>query len=50
VHLQETLQQALERLDAGEGEALYVERVTAPGIRRIYGILTRQMVESSYRY
>ena len=50
VHLQETLQQALERLDAGEGEALYVERVTAPGIRRIYGILTRQMVESPYRY
>ena len=42
-------QQALERLEAGQGEALYVERTTAPGIRRIYGILTRQMVESSYR-
>lgn len=50
MHLQETLQQALEHLDAGEGEALYVERVTAPGIHRIYGILTRQMVESHYRY
>jgi hypothetical protein len=49
VHLRETLQQALERLEAGEGEALYVERVTAPGIRRIYGVLTRQAVESAYR-
>jgi hypothetical protein len=42
--------QALERLDAGEGEALYVERVTAPGMQRRYGILTRQMVDSCYRY
>ena len=48
VHLRETLQQALERLEAGEGEALYVERVTAPGIRRVYGVLTRQAVESAY--
>jgi H+/Cl- antiporter ClcA len=49
VHLRETLQQALERLEAGEGEVLYVERVTAPGIRRVYGVLTRQAVESAYR-
>jgi hypothetical protein len=50
VHLQATLQEALERLDRGEAEALYVERTTAPGIRRIYGVLTRRMVERTYRY
>jgi len=49
VHLRETLQQALDRLEAGEGEALYVQRTTAPGIRRIYGVLTRPMIESVYR-
>ncbi|MEJ2575696.1 MAG: chloride channel protein [Gammaproteobacteria bacterium] len=48
-HLRETLEEALARLDAGEGEALYVQRTTAPGIRRIYGVLTRQAVESAYR-
>ena len=50
VNLQATLQEALERLESSSAEALYVERMTAPGIRRIYGILTREMVESSYRY
>ncbi len=49
VHLQATLQEALERFDRGEAEALYVERMTAPGIRRIYGVLTRPMVERTYR-
>jgi hypothetical protein len=49
VNLQATLQEALERLESASAEALYVERMTAPGIRRIYGILTREMVESSYR-
>jgi hypothetical protein len=29
-------------------EALYVERVTAPGIRRVYGILHRSMIERTY--
>lgn len=47
VDLRETLQQALDRLDQG-AEALYVERVVAPGIRRVYGVLTRPMVESAY--
>lgn len=50
VHLQENLHQALQRLDRGEGEALYVDRTIAPGINRIYGVLTRAMVESAYRY
>jgi H+/Cl- antiporter ClcA len=50
VHLQETLQQALERLEQTGAEALYVQRMTAPGITRIYGVLTRAMLESKYRY
>jgi len=50
INLQATLQQALELLDDDPAEALYVERMTAPGIRRIYGILTREQVESAYRY
>lgn len=49
-HLHETLQEALERLDKGQGEALYVRRMTAPGVWRIYGVMTREMLESAYRY
>lgn len=49
VHLQATLQEALERLDRDAAEALYVERTTAPGIRRIYGVITRRMIERTYR-
>jgi len=50
VNLQATLQEAVDVLRETAAEALYVERMTAPGIRRIYGILTREMVESAYRY
>lgn len=50
VNLQATLQQALERLDEGDGEALYVENATVPGIQRVYGVLTREVVESAYRF
>jgi len=49
VHLHETLQEALEALQEGRGEALYVRRMTAPGFWRIYGILTREQIESAYR-
>ncbi len=49
VHLHETLQEALEKLDKGEGEALYVRRMSAPGIWRVYGILTREQIESAYQ-
>ncbi|HEB95781.1 MAG TPA: chloride channel protein [Sedimenticola thiotaurini] len=48
-HLHETLQEALETLQKGEGEALYVRRMTAPGFWRIYGILLREQIESAYR-
>jgi len=50
VHLEATLQEALERLDSENTEALYVQRMTAPGIMRIYGVLTREMLKSAYRY
>lgn len=50
INLQATLQEGLEILDGGSAEALYVERMNAPGIRRIYGVLTREQVESAYRY
>lgn len=48
IYLQATLQEALEKLNGG-AEALYVERMTAPGIRRIYGVLTREQLESAYK-
>jgi H+/Cl- antiporter ClcA len=50
VNLQATLQEAIELIESGAAEALYVERVTAPGIRHIYGVLTREQIESAYRY
>ncbi|WP_456407726.1 chloride channel protein [Thiolapillus sp.] len=49
VHLHETLQEALDKLNKGEGEALYVRRMSAPGIWHIYGVLTREQIESAYR-
>ncbi len=49
IHLHETLQEALEKLNKGEGEALYVRRMSAPGIWRVYGILTREQIESAYQ-
>ena len=50
IHLQATLQEALERLEQSGAEAIYVEHMTVPGINHIYGILTREQIESTYRY
>lgn len=50
IHLQATLQEALEALRASRAEVLYVQRTTAPFIQRIYGILTREALEENYRY
>ena len=50
INLQATLQEALELLNREPAEALYVERMTAPGIHHIYGILTREQIESAYHY
>jgi len=49
IHLRDTLQEALQAIQRGDGEALYVQRMTAPGFYRIYGILTPERIESAYR-
>jgi len=49
IHLQATLQEALEAMERSGAEAMYVERMIAPGIKRIYGVLTRDQIESAYR-
>jgi len=50
IHLQATLEEALKILDELEINALYVERMNAPGIQHIYGILTRKQIESAYQF
>jgi H+/Cl- antiporter ClcA len=50
VHLEATLKEALDILQSQGAEALYVQRPIAPGINRIYGVLTRERIESAYRY
>ena len=49
IHLQGTLHEAYELMERDGIEALYVERMTAPGIKRVYGILTPEMIESAYK-
>jgi hypothetical protein len=49
IHLQATLQEAQEQLKNSSAEALYVQRETAPGIHRVYGILTQEMIDATYR-
>jgi H+/Cl- antiporter ClcA len=50
VELKATLQEALEIARETQSDALYVKRMTAPGIERIYGILTRGRLESAYGF
>ncbi len=49
IDLQATLQEALELMESTGAEALYVARATAPGVERIYGVLTRQDIDRNYR-
>ncbi|MGB5441243.1 MAG: chloride channel protein [Gammaproteobacteria bacterium] len=49
IDFQSTLQEALEKINSTGKEALYVTRNAAPGIRRIHGVLTREMIDQSYR-
>lgn len=50
VHLQATLQEALDILNREGVDALYVTRPLAPGINHIYGLLTRDRIEPAYQY
>jgi len=43
------MEQAHRELTQAHVEALYVERLIAPGITRIYGVLTREQIEAAYR-
>jgi len=45
---QATLEEALEKLDALQVEALYVERIAAPLIKPIIGVITRGDIEGYY--
>ena len=48
IDFQATLQEALGVLNTNDAEVLYVTRHTIPGIRRIYGLLTREDIDQSY--
>ena len=50
IHLQATLEEALNKLNRHNLDALYVERMVAPGISHIYGILHRTQIESTYQF
>lgn len=48
IDLQASLQEAVEKISQTGCEALYVQRTNAPGLKRVYGILTKSEIESSY--
>ncbi len=50
ISIQANLQQALEQLKEHAVESLYVESASTTGRYRIYGILTREQIESAYHY
>ncbi len=50
IALEATLQEALETLQSTGAGVLYVTRPAAPGIPHIYGVLTQEAIEESYRY
>ena len=50
IDLQANCQQAYEKLEPGNFEALFVERRVKYGGRRIYGVLSKDMIEKAYRY
>ncbi len=50
VYLQGTLDQALDTMDRESVNAVYIFRTTSPTTEKIYGILTREVIESHYSY
>ena len=50
IDFQSSLQEAREELHRAGAEALYVTRLTVPGLPRVYGVLTREDILSGYRY
>ncbi len=49
IHMQASMQEAVERLNAEQAQALFVTRPVAPGIEHVYGVLTREAIDRSYR-
>jgi H+/Cl- antiporter ClcA len=50
LRMQATLQEALEKLDDNQVDALYIEWYDEDHYWRIQGILTRPLIESAYRF
>ncbi|WP_328985375.1 chloride channel protein [Thiorhodovibrio winogradskyi] len=50
IHLQASLQEAVEIMEKTGAQALYVRRPLAPGIDHIYGVLTRSRIDTAYKY
>ncbi len=44
-----TLKEALDEMDKHSADAVYVRRMNAPNIYRVYGIVTRQEIERFYK-
>lgn len=49
IHLQATLEEALNKLEQLNIDALYVERMNTPGIPHVYGVISRMQIESAYQ-
>ncbi len=49
IDFQASLQEAREEMHRVGAEALYITRLTVPGLPRIYGVLTREDILSGYR-
>jgi CIC family chloride channel protein len=49
IDFQASLQEAQEEMHRTGAEALYVTRLTIPGLPRVYGVLTRDDILSGYR-
>ncbi|MCP4042906.1 MAG: hypothetical protein GY731_13270 [Gammaproteobacteria bacterium] len=50
IAMEATLKEAQETMDSTGAELLYVTRPAAPGISHIFGVLTREAIEESYRH
>jgi len=50
IYLQANLEEALDTMDREKVDAVYIYRITSNGSEKIYGILTREQVESHYGY
>ena len=49
INIQASLHEAQAKMTETGAEALYVVSTTVPGIPRVYGVLTKEDVDSGYR-